>query len=602
MKKEIPEQPQQTQIVKPLRHKAAQQSPKPLKARSAQAAKPAQSAKPAQAATFTVKPGKAKQPKPAMKPEAVQAPAPASKAQAAKPEEPAKVREATAQAEPAKPVTPASPRQEKAAKQPETTPTQENSVWEHFGFADPGKKKKPSRIGNAFRRLSGGIKKLFTPVTRLLDAIDADFSDRSPVRKTLIALFKLKAPVCILLAVVILLSGCYFMFDSNNTATTEMSLNYEEAAYGLNPNSTRFNVYDIASREVVEKMLGYCGIDPESVDINAVMNSITINPTNKKSFSEETLFITTTYRITITKPPEIKGISTDEMLNFLCKAYKDNLYSKYTENRSILSFNIDDFHDEEFMQIADQLDLKAQQIEKYLNTRAKQSKTFTEKKSDETFKSLAQKVEDLRNYDIAKYRAFVIEAGCSHNKAHYLRSLAYTNRIKDLSYDKDIAAYNVYNAGIKMYNEAMISVVMIPSIDESKNTYYMSKTKTGMDYMASQADDYLKTAQETAKEIKVNREIMGKMQAGSNDTADINKAKSMIETIRGKFATLSGQIETVDKAYIKYKTKDYLTFKPTNLSLLQKLQPTKMAVIAAVLLLAIYAAVWYRFRNYSGGK
>ena len=450
--------------------------------------------------------------------------------------------------------------------------------------------------------LSDFLKKKIAPLTDVMDGVDADFSDRSHARKALISLFKLRVPVCIALAAVIALSAFYFVLKSDNTASTEMSLNYEESTSGLNPNSTRFNAYEFASTSVVENMLRYCGIDPDDVDVNEVIDSISIRPTNAKSFSEDNLYISTSYRITMRKPSSIKGVSVGELLEFLCKAYKDNLYAKYSENRSILAFDIDMFNDEEFMEIADQLDLKAQQIEKYLNTRLKQSKTFTEKESDESFKSLSQKVEDLRNYDIAKYRAFIIQTGCSHDKARYTRALDYINRIKRLSFDKDMAAYTVRNDGIRIYNEAMISVVMIPSIDESKNTYYMSKTKTGMDYMASQADDYLLTAQETAREIDTNKDIISKMSAGQNKESDIRKANVMIRDIRAKFTDLSRQIETVDKAYIKYKTKDYLAFKTANPSLMQKLRPSKLLMIAAALLLGMYAAIWLRYKFISGGK
>ena len=446
------------------------------------------------------------------------------------------------------------------------------------------------------------IKKIFSPLTDLLDGVEIDFADRSRVRKTLISMFKLKVPICIVLAAVVALSACFFLLQSDGTATTEMSLNYEESANGLNPNSTRFNIHEVTSQEVVTGMLHYCGIDPESVDLNSIIDCITVRPTNTKAFSEEKFYISTSFRITMRKPPEISSVSAKEMLDFLCKAYKDHLYSNYTENRSILDFDIDRFNDVEFMEIADLLDLKAQQIEKYLNTRVKQSKTFTEQSSDETFKSLSQKVDDLRSYDIANYRAFVIQTGCSHDKARYIRSLSYVNRIKRLSYDKDMAAYNVRNDGIRIYNEAMISIVMIPSIDVSKNTYYMSKTKTGMDYMAKQADDHLLTAQETAKEIETNSDIIYKMREGANTPSDIQKAGRMIEDIRLKFSDLSRQIESVDKAYIKYKTKDYLTFKTANPSLMQKLRLTTLCAIAAVLLAGIYAAIWFRFRYFSGGK
>lgn len=467
------------------------------------------------------------------------------------------------------------------------------------------KNKKRTKV---FGRLT---KKAFSPITKVLDEVDADYSDRSRTRRALIAMLKLKAPICIFLAAVVALSACYFLWNSNNSASTEMSLNYEEAAYGLNPNSTRFYAHDITSPEVIEGMLDYCGIDPETVDINSIVDCISVRPTNTKAIpkessedndKEETYFISTTYRITMNKPACIKDVDVRLLLNFLCKAYKDKLYNNYTENRSILSFDIEKFNDKEYMVIADLFDLKAQQIEKYLNTRVKQSKTFKEQQTDETFKSLVQKVEDIRTYDIEKYRSFVKEAGCSHDKARYTNSLKYVNRMKDIDFSKDMASYNVYNSGIKMYNESLINVVMIPSIDREKNSYYMSRTKTGMDYMAKQADNHLLTAKEISKEVKQNKDIINKMETGKNSSTDAEKADRMIKSIGKKFTDLSKQIETVDKAYVKYKTKDYLTFKSTNASLRQKLQPTKVIIIAAVLFIGIFAVIWLRFRYFSGGE
>ena len=471
--------------------------------------------------------------------------------------------------------------------------SEQAEVPEQSDETQSGKKKKP---------LAKAVRKLFAPLTRILDGIEHDFEDRSYFKKTLLAMFKLRVPICILLAVVIAASGCYFLIESRNTATAEMSLNYEESANGLNPNSTRFNAYEFTSPEVIEGMVSACGIDPDTVDLNALANAIYIRPTNAKAFSEENFFISTSYRITFKKPPSLKSVRTSDLLALLCKSYKDYLFSRYTENRSILYFDIDEFKAKEFMEIADLLDLKAQQIETYLNTRVKQSKTFTEKQSEETFKSLQQKVEDLRAYDIAKYRVFVIQSGTSHDKAGYIRALSYVNRMKTISYNKDMASYTVRNDGIIMYDESMISVVMIPSIDDTKNTFYMSKTKTGMDYMAAQADDYLATAQETSKEITVNKDIIQKMRAGENKAADIRKANRMIEDIRQKFSDLSRQIETVDKAYIQYRTKDYLTFKPGTTSLMQRLRPDVLAAAAAVMLLGIFAVLWLRFRYFYGGK
>ena len=448
--------------------------------------------------------------------------------------------------------------------------------------------------------------KVLSPFNKVIDDVQKNYGNSSRIKKTIIAMFNMRVWICIPLIAIIVLGSCYFAFQSEKTASVEMSLNYEEAANGLNPNSTRFNAYNISSKEVVERMLWYCGIDPESVNVDKICDGISINATNNKSFSEGEYYISTTYKITLNRPSSLNDIKTDDLITYLCKSYKDTFYTKYTENRSILEFDIDIFNDKEYLEIADLLDMKAQQIQKYLNTRTKQSKSYVEAESDETFKSLVQKVEDIQSYDIAKYRSFVTMAGCSDDKARFISALAYVNRLMGISYKKDMAGYTVRNDGIKMYDDDMISVVMIPSIDESKNTYYMSKTKTGMDYIAKEADNLLETAQLTSKKITVNEDISQKMTAGTNSKENLNKASQMIADIRNKFTELSRQIEAVDKAYVKYRTKDYLTFKPVKKSLIQRLRIVFLFEVAAGLLVLIFAVIWIKFSFYKkekkGGK
>ena len=92
------------------------------------------------------------------------------------------------------------------------------------------------------------------------------------------------------------------------------------------------------------------------------------------------------------------------------------------------------------------------------------------------------------------------------------------------------------------------------------------------------------------------------MNAGKNTSANIKKANDMIESIRAKFSELSKQIEVVDKAYVKYKTKDYLTFRIGSASLQQRLKPMTLAAILAALSVGIFYLIWIKFRFFSGGK
>ena len=64
---------------------------------------------------------------------------------------------------------------------------------------------------------------------------------------------------------------------------------------------------------------------------------------------------------------------------------------------------------------------------------------------------------------------------------------------------------------------------------------------------------------------------------------------------------LSRQIESVGKAYVKYKTKDYLTFKTVKQSTVQRLRLDFIIELTAGLILLIYALIWLRFRYFRGG-
>ncbi len=458
-----------------------------------------------------------------------------------------------------------------------------------------------SRINKHIEFLRELIKKSFSPISRRLNEVEANYADQGILKRTLIGLFNLRGIICFFVILILACAAGFLVAMGDGESTAQMNLNYEESAKGLTPNSTRFNIYELKSTEVVEKMLYYCGIDAASVDMDQLIDSITIKPTISKSFNSDNYYIATSFKIWLKKPSEIKEVSTNDMLKFLCKAYTDVFYERYAENRSVLDFDIEEFDDMEFLLVADMLRIKAQQQSKYLGTRVKQNKTFTEGNSDETFKSLAEKVEDFKNYDIEGYRSFVLQAGIATNKAHFTRVLDYVNLMNGIKYNKDMASYDVRYDGIKLYNEAMISIVMIPTIDREKGNYYMSKTKTGMDYMANQADNYLATAQETAKKIQTNNDIISKMQAGQNESADIAKAKKMIEDMQVKFNELGKQIALIDKAYVKYKTKDYITFQISGMSLMRKIRPDLLATLAVMLIGGSFVAIWCRFRYFGGG-
>ena len=458
-----------------------------------------------------------------------------------------------------------------------------------------------TRTKKLIKLFVGFVKKMFSPLSKIINDIASDYSEQSSLKKTWIGLFKLRYVILFSVLLVVLCAGHFFASQNDRESSAIMSLNYEEGAKGLNPNSTRFNVYEIKSPEVVEKMLYYCGIDSEKIDLDKVIDSITISPTNSKGFKIDDYYIATSYRITVKKNPQIKEVCTRDLLTYLCKAYTDIFYERYADNRAILDFDVNEFDDLEFLLAADLMDIKVQQQSKYLSTRAKQNKTFSDESLNETFKSLYEKLEDFQNYDIERYRSYILQTGIARDKVHYIRVLDYVNLVNYLKYSKSMASYDATYEGVAIYNDKLINTIMIPTIDYVNGSYYMSKTKTGMDYIASQADDFLVEAQASSQKIETNKNIISKLQSGENKTEDIEKANKMIADMQVKFSEIGRQIELLDKSYIKYKTKDYITFQIKGMSLRQRLRLDFLFELAVILMLCAFVALWIKFRYFDGG-
>ena len=105
------------------------------------------------------------------------------------------------------------------------------------------------------------IKKIFSPVSKTINDIAVDYDEQATWKKTFIAFFKLRYVFLFSMILVIVCAGYFFALHNDSESSAVMSLNYEESAKGLNPNSTRFNIYELKSPEVVKKMLYYCGIE-----------------------------------------------------------------------------------------------------------------------------------------------------------------------------------------------------------------------------------------------------------------------------------------------------------------------------------------------------
>ena len=378
---------------------------------------------------------------------------------------------------------------------------------------------------------------------------------------------------CIILAALLC---CVNYFSTLRTSRVTLYLNYAQATEGLNPNETRFNIYELKSPDVMEQALAYAGLSGQYTP-QELSDCLSIRATNATSVSGSSNFISTSYKITFKDKLHLRGRSSNTMLSLICKAYKDFFISHYADNQSILQFTGDSFASDEYLMQLDMVRIKARQLQRYVSSRLKENKNFTDSATGESFSSLQQRINNFLNYDLNNSSSYILESGISHNKSSLLSILDYKIRMNTLSYDRFHASYEVDNEGIALYDKAMSSIVMIPTID-TDSRYYMSRTKTGMDDLATHADGQLIGATETLSLIEYDRYVSDKMRQNVPSAAQREKADQMLRSMQDYLRELSQTIQQVDNAYVRYSTREYLEFKSNDPSFIERAAPVSALI------------------------
>ncbi len=390
------------------------------------------------------------------------------------------------------------------------------------------------------------------------------------------------------------LAFCGFHYFRNlHTASTVLSLDYEEASKGLTPSRTRFNIFEIQSGEMMERLIASAGLEGK-ISPEELSRCIRVQPTHDKNIGGNVNYISTSYIVSFTNNGEIDGRSAEDMLSLLCRAYCEYFVEHYGFNHSILSLDVNDLKfNDEYLMAVDLLELKCSQLENYVRLRRRESKNYQDPDTGITFSALEQRAKNLYSYDLAKLRSYVIENGIANDRAGLVSMLNYKIRTDRLMYNKLMAAYDEDNQGIRMYDAAMSAAVMIPTQDHTMN-YYMSRTKTGMDNMAIHADEQLLGAVQRMEQIMYNSYLAEKLETNESDQAKTEKADLMIRETEVSLGKLASDIQAVDSAYTSAKARNYIGFSEEDAGFADQIGLLYSLLCSALILFAAFAFVVLR--------
>lgn len=448
------------------------------------------------------------------------------------------------------------------------------------------------------------MKKMWKGLRRFFQRSDEKFTnvnleDANIFKRILFIVLSNIKTIVVLMCVFVFISLIVTYTGSFNKKSVVLSLNYEEASKGQNPNLTLYNVYELKSDRVMERVISNAGLQDvltptelsEHIDIAENSSGKTIDLNDSSTY-----YISTSYTVSYRMNREIKNISVDDMMTLICKSYNDMFHEEYVGTKSVLKYDLGDIEGKEYIEIAKLFTNKSDQMLRYIQQRIEENATYRSDITGQSFQTIKKMIQNVQNYSIKKYSAFVLESGLSRNKDHYIRTLNYKNDMLNINYQKFMIDYNVRKQQVQDYDSAMIGTVMVPSINE-KQEYYMSRTNTGTDYLTKEADYSLSQGNAVDRDIIDNNDIIAKVNASTADEESYKKADELIKTVDEELKQVANTADTTDKEYIKHTTKDYLTFTEYTGSG-NKMFILETVIGTAVVFFIILCAVYYVIDGY----
>lgn len=271
----------------------------------------------------------------------------------------------------------------------------------------------------------------------------------------------------------------------------------------------------------------------------------------------DSLKIATEYRVHCSSDVLQYDIKPDELLSLLADVYYEYFLENYAENDQILNLDLGSLDDMDYMDVDDYLSMKAYELSSYIKNFGYEDSSFRMDDTGETFASLGEKIDNFSNVELERYRSFVLQNGLSTNKVDYSTRMDYENRLLQVKYEKNMAAYNVRLEAINLYDGQMARIVLVPTSDLN-NEFYMSRTKIGVDNFANEADDYLKDATDLRKQMENKQYANSQIQNATANYLFYKQADEMILSMKQELEDLAAQSKKLSDAYLQKKRNGYL--------------------------------------------
>ena len=217
------------------------------------------------------------------------------------------------------------------------------------------------------------------------------------------------------------------------------------------------------------------------------------------------------------------------------QAYYETSYLTYDAMFEIDWENIDAL---DYYNRAEALRIEAMRILRFLQDKSAKEPTAISS-SNLTYSDLENDLWKLISSDIENHRAYIIQNNITTSRKTLLRQFRYMEEIYKEEKERKTEEYLILSDAVEMYDSTTTKVVFIPALDQD-NSFYMNRTKVGLDYLVEQADN----AKLTANEAEHNAQYYQYLQTCFADS--VTSKKSQIAHADTIYENIKVQIEEIN--------------------------------------------------------
>lgn len=366
--------------------------------------------------------------------------------------------------------------------------------------------------------------------------------------------------VAFLLPAVVLFGGAttaVALLKSDQKAQMVVGLNYLEASSGLNPNKTKFTASSLLADPIMERVIEEG--DYSKLDVETLKSGFDVEPLKtSEQVSLEQPYIPTEYSVTFWADGKTASLDPAEVLKLYGDALAEYFSETYSRKTNVLELDFSDLEQADYMDIGTILDSMATGLQRYMSACSQENGTFVSSETGESFRTLNQKILNYKSIAIENYQAFVLKKGVSKNKGQYIGKMNYNNRILDMDYRKNLAAYRTYLEVIDMYERDMATIVLVPTRDLD-GEFYMSRTKIGVDNFSNGAETAASNAATLSQNISNNNYKITRLEANMDSSGGAAEAEAMIETLKTDLTDLAELAVKTVREYDEQSADGYIT-------------------------------------------